>query len=372
MNIAFVIPKLAFKGGAEIYMIKVAKLLSQKHDVKIYTMNYDSKVFPEVKGLVKDVGMPNLLKSTQGSKASTIVNIHSMKYFNKRISKDHDLYNTHLFPSNFLRLPNNIWTCHEPPRMLYDLYKETLDELTFTQRQIARVYFKFLKTWDQSKTRKNVDFIIANSKHSKQYVKRIYDKDSEVIYPGIDESLLKVKKKTDENLLLSVGRFFPAKRIELVIKAFAEIVKEKPRTKLVLIGTGPEEQNLKILVKNLGLNVLFKGEVSERQLYDYYARAKLTIYTPIREMFGMVPLESTATGTPVVGVKGGYTEVLKQGVKIVKPNIKSLSGAILRLLNDKKQYNKLSRQGKKIVKQHTWSKVALKTETLFKSFKKTS
>jgi len=372
MDIAFVIPKLDKIGGAEKYFYKIVKYFKRKHKVTVYALKFNPINFPELKSVVKVIDASPKLGD---DKLSTILEVFAVTNMGKRIPMNHDLYNFHIFPTNFIDRKPNVWTAQEPPRMLYDLYQETLDELNFFERMIARIYFKILRCWDAKKTKKNVQKMIVNSNHSKKYIDGLYNKDSQVIYPGIDERLLKIKKKVDENLLITVGRLYGVKRVDLILKAFKLILKKKPEMRLAVIGEGPEKSNLIRLSEELGIinGVIFTGEVSEKELIEYYSKAKLTIYMPKREMFGIVPMESIASGTPVIGVnEGGFTEIIGTAAKLVKPTPTAISKAVVKLLENKKLYKEMSKKGRMIAKNYTWKETAKRNEEMFKTILKQS
>ncbi|MCB8923779.1 MAG: glycosyltransferase [Ardenticatenaceae bacterium] len=57
-----------------------------------------------------------------------------------------------------------------------------------------------------------------------------------------------------------------------------------------------------------------EGNVTEEKLRSLYNQAMITVYSPIREPFGLVPIESMACGTPVVSVReGGTQETILRG-----------------------------------------------------------
>lgn len=365
MKIAFFNPRLASKGGAEIYLAKIAKILAKKHEATVYTIKYDEKVFPEIKHLVKELRTPYLMNRTEGSKASMIAIINAVRKMGKKIPKNHNIYDVHLFPSNFIKNHKPmVWTAHEPVRGLYDLQDEVISELNPIQKLVARAYFPLLRKWDKKNTERNVKMIIANSNQSNKYIKSLYSKPVTTIYPGVDKKYFKVKK-SEENVILSVGRLYSTKRHGLIIEAFRKLSKDYPSLRLEVIGKGPLHGKLKEQAR--GLNVAFKGEVSEVSLLKAYSRAKAVLYYPVREMYGMVPMEAMATSTPVIAVdEGGYIETVKGGAILTRPDPEVIAKETSKLLKSKSKRKALGIKGKNIAKEHTWERTAKETEKVFK------
>jgi len=79
---------------------------------------------------------------------------------------------------------------------------------------------------------------------------------------------------------------------------------------LVVVGKGSEEKRLRAMA---GPNVTFKGWASEEELPAYYEKAKALLF-PGKEDFGIVPVESLASGCPVIAFgEGGVKDTLKDG-----------------------------------------------------------
>ncbi len=109
--------------------------------------------------------------------------------------------------------------------------------------------------------------------------------------------------------LISVGHFIERKGHHYVIDA----VNQLPDCKLILIGDGPMESQLKTQVEKLGLNdrVIFTGGLKQQQLPDYYSAADCMVLASSREGWANVLLESMACGTPVVATRiSGTPEVV--------------------------------------------------------------
>lgn len=350
------------KGGTEKYLIRTVEYLRKEHEIKIYTMKYDPKVWPEVKKLVIDLGEPWFLKRIKNRKASATLIALAMKLQSRKIPNNYDLYNTHIFPANFVHKKPQVWTCQEPARMLYDLYNETLKELNSIEKIIAKIYFPLLKIWDKIETKRNVDHLIANSNYMKEYLERIYKKPTTKIYPGVEKEYFKIKKKKT-NTILAIGRLYRAKRINLTIKAFSLALKKHKEINLEIIGKGPEEESLKKLVKELKIQdkIKFLNEVNDKILKEAYAKAKIILYTPIREPFGIIPIESMASGTPIIAInEGGPKETIVNGKTgfLVKADEKEIAEKINLLMRNTRLYTKMSKAGRERAKEFTWEKTA--------------
>jgi glycosyltransferase involved in cell wall biosynthesis len=87
-----------------------------------------------------------------------------------------------------------------------------------------------------------------------------------------------------------------------------------------------------------------------------YNKARLCVYAPVKEPFGLVPLEAMACGTPVVGVReGGVSESVKHGETglLAERDPQQFADAILTLLEDTDCRIRLGRQGRVYV-QEQW------------------
>jgi len=103
---------------------------------------------------------------------------------------------------------------------------------------------------------------------------------------------------TDQDCVLFVGRLVNRKHPELII----ELAERRPDLEFVIRGDGPLKKELKHCAPS---NVEFLGRLSEAALIHQYARALVTVCPYENEGFGMVVIESMATGTPVIGLDSG-------------------------------------------------------------------
>ncbi len=155
----------------------------------------------------------------------------------------------------------------------------------------------------------------------------------------------------DEKILLFVGRLGREKNITFLIKAFHLIESYYKNTKLVLVGKGPQEEELKKLVSQLGLQekVIFTGVMPRNKLVHCYASSHLFVFPSMSETQGLVIGEAKATGLPTVAIRAfGPAEMVADGSDgyLTDPNLASFTGAIMEILSNDRLYNKMSKRAK--------------------------
>jgi len=110
----------------------------------------------------------------------------------------------------------------------------------------------------------------------------------------------------DKILLLYVGRLAPEKNVTTLFDAFSQL--DNARFSLVVVGDGTERRHLtRLLERNRDVHWLpYQGD--GQQLARLYRAADLFVHPSLQETFGLVALESQASGTPVVGIRGSYMD----------------------------------------------------------------
>jgi D-inositol-3-phosphate glycosyltransferase len=123
----------------------------------------------------------------------------------------------------------------------------------------------------------------------------------------------------DESIVLYVGRFAPVKGIDRLMEAIAHL-QHHQRLRLVIVGGdgdgAPEYKNFLRLARKLSIqdSVTFIGRIEQDGLPPYYSAADVLAVPSHYESFGLVALESLASGTPVVATKVGAMEsILREG-----------------------------------------------------------
>lgn len=183
---------------------------------------------------------------------------------------------------------------HSTPRVPYDLFQQRADSLT------TRLYAFAARTLFLQNTN-YPDRFVANSELVARRVRRYWGVPEEkvaVVYPPVDVSQYEPRETAD--YYLTYSRLIPEKRIDTIVKAFRGLDE-----RLVVGGSGPERERLERLAPP---NVEFVGYMSESEKVRRLGEAKALVYNAMNEDFGLVPVEAFASGTPVVGVREGYTK----------------------------------------------------------------
>ncbi|MBU2632203.1 glycosyltransferase, partial [Patescibacteria group bacterium] len=175
--------------------------------------------------------------------------------------------------------------------------------------------------------------------------------DIKLFTPSENKDKLKKKLNFSKFTLLYTGRLASEKHIDLGIKAFARISKKVPGMDLVIAGRGAEEEALKKLAKELGVEqkVKFYGFLkSQKEFADIYKAADLFIMMSTAETQSIAAMNAMATGSPVVAAASwGLKEyVTKDNGVLVEPNnLEDLTEKIYALYKDNELYKKLSKGG---------------------------
>ncbi|QEE61780.1 glycosyltransferase [Salinibacterium sp. dk2585] len=199
-----------------------------------------------------------------------------------------------------------------------------------------------------------------------------------VIPPGVDVSLFtpdraaagKVRREYSieegRPVLAVVGRVQPLKDQELAVRTLAALRRRRGWTPVLVIagestpGDEPYLESLRSLATRLGVedDVRFVGALERQPLADLLAVATVTLVPSHSETFGLVALESAASGTPVVGYRStGLMESIAEGesgVLLDSRDPEDWAAAVGSLLDDQAARERLSRRAREHALGFTW------------------
>ncbi len=168
-----------------------------------------------------------------------------------------------------------------------------------------------------------IDLHMTNSNYTAKALHRHFGIESNVVYPAVDWTFFEREPSPEEdreNIVISVGRFVPHKRHDVLIKLFRDIIKPKvPDAKLLIVGIKDlryEDYYNKIveLAQQVKDVEIIDRALTPQEMVELYARAKVYVHLRIGEHFGMAPVEAMAQGTiPIVPRRSGLAELITPG-----------------------------------------------------------
>ena len=224
----------------------------------------------------------------------------------------------------------------------------------------------------------NVEIIVANSENTKNLAIQLGVKHDNivVINPGVDQVAELNKKTSDkvENLLkhksprlITVSRFDKRKNHEKIIMALRNLKQIYPNIIYICIGYGDEEENIKKLVAELGLQaqVMFFKDISDDLKNSLVAESNVfvmpsIIYKTSIEGFGIAYVEAAQYGVPSLGGKdGGASDAIehqKTGLICDGNKLDEVYSSINSMLENKK-YLEYGKAAKENSSKFEWSKI---------------
>jgi glycosyltransferase involved in cell wall biosynthesis len=161
--------------------------------------------------------------------------------------------------------------------------------------------------------------------------------------------------------VLSVCRFYPRKRLDVLLQAVALLRDRVPQLEVRIVGRGPEYQRLRQLALELHVEPALRwlGDVSADTLAAEYNRSDLFCLPSAQEGFGIVFLEAMAAGKPIVAARAAAVpEVVRSGILVEPENPEALADAILRLYRAPDLRDSLAAAGLRDVQQFEMHRVA--------------
>jgi len=344
-------------------------LIHQGHSVEVYVPSTANEEFLPLKGLVDDVHVHQVKKSVGGWLYSSIkyvppfiknISLRDLEATEREIAgiindSDHDVvlceqdqYTLSPFFLKYIKKPT-VYYCQQPTRD--ELILKKLEKLVKDQpNKLKAAVFNYSDKRDLKIDIKNAgysSYILANSYYSRESILKEYGLNSYVSYLGIDTSIFKNTEIPKEDFVLSVGTITPTKGYDFLIESLSHI-KPEQRPKLIIAANHSVKEWKQYIVdmaENLQVDLEIMDMVDDKKLVELYNSAKLVLYAPYLEPFGLVPIEAMGCGTPVIGVKeGGVRETIlnNQTGILVQRDPEKFAVAVTKTLENKNKLQEMS------------------------------
>jgi glycosyltransferase involved in cell wall biosynthesis len=199
---------------------------------------------------------------------------------------------------------------------------------------------------------------------------RVDPKKLRVVHNGVEPRLRPVRdeKLIPEPIVLFLGRVTRQKGPDTFLHAAARVVRELPRVKFVMSGSGDMLAATIESCAELGLarHVHFTGYLDAFEVERMFAMADLYVMPSVSEPFGLAPLEALALDTPViVSRQSGVLEVLKSALAVDHWDVQGMADSILGLLRAPARARALARRGKRELERLRWESAAARLEDVY-------
>lgn len=212
---------------------------------------------------------------------------------------NHDYYTKSPYLIRYVNNKNKYYLCQESQREYYEDFRYHINSF----KDLIALFFRYpIKLVDQQNV-KHASKLFCNSMYSKKTLSKIYKREFEVVYPGVDESYFVPDNTNKEKMILCVGGINKTKNQEFLAISLLPIL---DHYQLVLVGSGKGQYIQRIA--NISKNIKIESNVTDKELKLMYQKSMLTCVTAYREPFGLSSIESQSCGTPVLTISGGGTE----------------------------------------------------------------
>lgn len=159
--------------------------------------------------------------------------------------------------------------------------------------------------------------------------------------------------------LLFVGRIAPEKNVTQILDAYPIIAARIPKVHLVIIGSGPQDEEMRQRAVKFGSSVTLWGESHGTELLGWFARADIFLNSSVTENLCTTNMEALASGTPIVAASaGGNREQILSGINgfLTEPNNPTdLANKVIAILENPKLKAEITQQARPSILEWDWS-----------------
>ena len=341
MRIVIVHPRMSLMGGGERVAIhSIREALREGHEVYLATEEFDVDSFEDffgVQGLFKNVQLLTYPPFRRIIPKAVLYQrlIYNQSRLRKIVSKrrafDLILNTAEVANQPSARLPA-IEYCYFPEYFSH-LESDRLSGLWEMYYWPARVFYRDRVS--------RVGRLLAVSNFTKQFVREKWGRESTTLYPPCPIDLYDNLGFPKEDLVITVGRIAPEKRMGL----FLEIARKLPNVEFAIVGSIATErrsyyENLRDAAPS---NVSFILSPL-RKVKELLGRAKVYVHSAQNEHFGITIVEAMAAGcVPVVNDSGGPREIVSDDVGYRWNHLDEAVGHVSNLIKDESARGRLSK-----------------------------
>ena len=216
----------------------------------------------------------------------------------------------------------------------------------------------------------NAPFVTESSTSHNDLLNLGIDKKNIIIIPpGVDRELFKPTKKTPYPSMVYFGGMRRYKRPVESIYLLKNLQRKFPDIKLMIIGTGPEKENMEKLSVDMKLqnSITFMGRLTNKNLTETVASSWINVHSSITEGWGFSIIEAAAAGTPTVAYEvPGVVDAIENGINGIKVrdgDRNELKRAAIEILSTAEKWSESSVRS---AEKYSWNRTAEMWEKLIR------
>lgn len=311
-------------GGGERAVLEVARAFAEQHEVRLLLGGFDPRrTYSE---------LAHYPHQRMGRLQWPIAKVSG------------DAIITNSFGANLLALRNG-------SRTVYWVHST---RSVFLASRARRVDLALRRGMDWLAVRKTAQ-LVANSRYTAAQLERLYGRTADaVVYPGVDLQLFRPAVQPG-GYAVTVGRLSPEKGLDRLLEAWRDI----PDLPLHVIGSGAPEY-VQQLRAQAPPGTVFRGALSTEAVAEAYRGARVAVFTPYGEEFGIAPLEAMASGVPVIAWRdGGLMETIVDGeTGYLVSDAVTLRQRMRLLLHDPRRWQAFSTAARRRAEAFSWQRTA--------------
>lgn len=235
------------------------------------------------------------------------------------------------------------------------------DEMRF-ESGVTRATMALQARWEKIHVERT-DSVITTSEYAAERIQQLYRvANRPAVVPELidlgswQRTLNSVLTEPDHGkfVVLCVCRFYPRKRLEILLGAAEQLRSRIPELEVRIVGGGPEWRKLRTVWRDKKLEgvVTWRLNLKQEDLATEYKNCGIFCLPSVQEGFGIVFLEAMASGKPIVAASAAaIPEVVRHGILVQPESIESLADGIIQLYADSARRESLAAKGREFVKQ---------------------
>lgn len=222
---------------------------------------------------------------------------------------------------------------------------------------------------------RSCDLIIAPSNGMRKVLERIgVTSTIEVVPNGVDITPLRQSIQPFSRrelgipdnaiVLIYTGRLGPEKNLIFLLRSVSGVLKAFDHVFLILVGDGPERENLEDRVIHMGINsrVHFVGMVPHEEIYTYLVGADAFVTASVTEVHPLSVIEAMAAGLPVLGIDSpGIGDTIEDGISgylVHDEDLAAFTAKLVRLISEDQRRKMMGSQARQEAEKYAIEKTA--------------